>query len=337
VGPVLAFPPFHFPLNLVLHKIIPAIVSGSSVVVKPSPHTPFTAMLLADCLRISLPEGVSENILQVLSCNNQVAGELVKNETFPIFTFTGGVDTGWYLKGLVPHKKVLLELGGNAPVYVDNVVTEELDIIAEKCVLGAFGYAGQTCISTQRIFVHEDIYKDFLNKMIAKTESIVSGNPINEKVINGPLISSESLNRIHKAVTEAVNEGAELITGGEALDEEKNLYLPTILTRVKKTLKVCKNEIFGPVVIIEQVKNADEAFKAMNESKFGLQASVFTNRLDLIKKAYQVLEFGAVLLNEIPGFRLDNMPYGGIKKSGMGREGVRYAWEEYTEPKLLIQ
>jgi acyl-CoA reductase-like NAD-dependent aldehyde dehydrogenase len=337
VGPVLAFSPFNFPLNLVLHKIIPAIVSGSPVVVKPSPHTPFTAMLLAECLRKSLPDGVSENILQVLSCNNDMAGALVKNPAFPIFTFTGGVETGWSLKALVPQKKVLLELGGNAPIYIDNSVSSELDDIAERCAKGAFGYAGQTCISAQRIYLHEACFKDFLKKITVKTESLKSGNPKNETVTNGPLISAEAMSQIHNAVMEAVHEGAELITGGKALDEEKQIYLPTILTRVNKTLPVCKNEIFGPVVIIEEVKNAEDAFKAMNDSDYGLQASVFTNRLDLSKKAFETLEFGAVLMNEIPGFRLDNMPYGGIKKSGVGREGVQYAWEEFTEPKLLIQ
>ncbi len=331
IGPIAAISPFNFPLNLALHKIAPALATGCSVVLKPAPQAPLAALAFAPLLQAA---GYPEGALNVLVCDVPVAQNLVTDERMKMLSFTGSPQVGWYLKNLAGRKKVTLELGGNAAVVID--ATANLDKAAQNIAIGAFLYAGQICISTQRIYVDQAVYDAFREKLIVATEKLISGDPFDPNVINGPVIDKTHLRRIALWVREALDQGAELLTGGKVLDEAGNIYAPTLLTNTHPDMKVVSEEIFGPVAILEKVADFDEALHHVNASGYGLQAGVFTNRVDQMKKAHNTLEVGAVLINNIPGFRMDNMPYGGVKASGLGREGVRYAMEDMTEERLLV-
>ena len=331
IGPVAAISPFNFPLNLVLHKIGPALAAGCSIILKPAPQSPLTALAFASLLEgTDLPNGV----LNILCCDIPEAEKLVKDERIKFLTFTGSDAIGWHLKNICGKKKVALELGGNAPVIVDE--TADLDFAAKQITIGAYLYAGQICISTQRIYVVNNVYKDFLKILRKEIEKIKTGNPFDEGVINGPIIDHDHLSRINSWVQEAVEKGAQIITGGNIISNEHNLFAPTLLTNTKTGMNVVDEEIFGPVAIIENVHDFQEAIHATNNSKYGLQSGVFTTRIDRMKAVHEELEVGGVIINSIPGFRIDSMPYGGVKNSGLGREGIRYAMEEMTEPRLLV-
>ena len=329
LGVILGISPFNFPLNLVAHKIAPALASGNSIILKPASATPLTALLLAEIIKES---GLPEGIVNVIPASGKNAEVLVRDGRIRKLSFTGSAPVGWYLKSIAGKKHITLELGGNAAVIVEPDV--DWNNIIQRLVLGSFAYAGQTCISIQRIYVHHSIFQNFLEKFIKETQiSGMYGDPMDEKVITGPMIDLESAKKSINWVEEAHKSGAKVLTGGK---RNKNLMQPTILTNTSPDMKVISEEIFAPVVAIEPYQQFNDALIAVNNSHFGLQAGVFTYDLRKIQLAYKYLDVGGVIINDYPTFRVDPMPYGGTKDSGFGREGIRYAIEEMTEPKLLV-
>lgn len=331
LGPVLAISPFNFPLNLALHKIGPALAAGCSVILKPSPYTPLTALAFASiCKRVGLPGGV----LNVVVCKNEEAEIMLKDERMKMLSFTGSAEIGWKLKEKAGKKKVTLELGGNAAVIVDH--TADIDEAVRAITYGAYLYSGQVCISIQRIYVDQLIFDDFIAKMKIVANEIKIGNPAEEGILLGPVIDRHHLERIHHWVNEAKLQGAQILFGGEVLDFAKNIYSPTLITNTKSDMKIVSEEVFGPIAIIEKVQYFDEVIREINRSKYGLQAGLFTDQISQMKYAHENLEVGALIINGVPGFRVDSMPYGGVKDSGFGREGIKYVVEEMTEPRLLV-
>ncbi len=328
LGPVLGITPFNFPLNLVAHKVAPCLAAGNPIVLKPAPQTPLTALLLGE---VFLTTDLPPTALTILPCSNVLAEQMVKHPVFHALSFTGSMNVGWMLKGKAGYKRVLLELGGNAGVIVEPDANVETAVA--RCVAGGFGYAGQTCISVQRIYIHQSQYERFLQSFLEKVRNLPMGNPALETTVVGPLINEQAANRVETWIQEAVSHGAKIETGGS---RHGTVMEPTALTNVSPHMKVCCEEIFGPVVTISAYTKLQDALELMNSSPFGMQAGIFTSNIDSMYQAYDRLEVGAVLVNEIPTFRADHMPYGGIKQSGLGREGVRYAIQELTEPKLLI-
>ena len=328
IGPILGITPFNFPLNLVVHKVAPALAAGNSILIKPAPQTPLTSLLLAELL---LEAGVPAGGLNVLPCDNRVAEQLVVDSRFKLLSFTGSAPVGWMLKAKCGKKKVVLELGGNAAVIVEP--DADLDYVAQRCVTGGFSYAGQTCISVQRIFVHESVVAAFTENLVARVELLETGDPGNERTVVGPLIDPGAAQRIEGWIEDAVAQGARVLSGGTRVG---SVVRPTVLSQVTPGMKVSCQEVFGPLVTITPYHEFDDVLKAVNESDYGLQAGVFTGNIGRIFQAFEQLEVGAVLANEIPTFRADHMPYGGVKDSGIGREGLRYAIEDMTEPKLLV-
>lgn len=328
IGTVLGITPFNFPLNLVAHKVAPCLAAGNPIVLKPAPQTPLTSLLLGE---IFLTTELPPEALTILPCSNALAEQMVIHPGFQALSFTGSMTIGWMLKGKAGHKRVLLELGGNAGVIIEP--DANLDAAIDRCVIGGFAYSGQTCISVQRIFVHESRYELFLKPFVDQVRRLPMGNPSLEETIVGPLINEQAARRVESWIQEAVSHGATLLTGGS----RKNAFIePAVLTNVSNNMKVCCEEIFGPVVTVTPYSHLQEALTLLNDSEFGLQAGIFTSNIDTMYRAYSHLEVGALLVNEIPTFRADHMPYGGIKQSGLGREGVRYAIQELTEPKLLV-
>jgi glyceraldehyde-3-phosphate dehydrogenase (NADP+) len=319
-------------LNLALHKIAPALACGCTIVLKPAPQSPLTALAFAElCHDSGLPEGA----INILMCDIPEDQKMVTDERMKMLSFTGSPQIGWHLKNIVGKKKVALELGGNASVIVDDSV-QNIHAAAKMTAIGAFLYAGQICISTQRIFVHEKVYDAFESALIKEVNALPVGDPNDAATIVGPIIDRGHLDRIDAWVKEAVDAGAKLLCGGKIKDESHNLYEPTLLTLTNNSMKVACAEVFGPVAIIEKVKNFNEAISRTNDSAFGLQVGVFTNRLDYFKLAHETLAVGGIIMNNIPGFRIDSMPYGGVKDSGLGREGIKYAMEEMTEGRLIV-
>jgi acyl-CoA reductase-like NAD-dependent aldehyde dehydrogenase len=331
IGPIAAISPFNFPLNLALHKIAPALACGCSIVLKPSPLAPLTTLAFADLV---VEAGYPAGTLNVVNCAIDVAEKLVRDERMAMLSFTGSPAVGWHLKNIAGRKKIALELGGNAPVIVDEGIP--IEATAKAIAAGSFLFAGQICISTQRIYVHASLYNAFETALINATKELTIGDPSLKGVLVGPIINTTHLQRVHAWVNDAVQAGATLLTGGEILDQARNLYAPTLLSNTTVELDIVRKEVFGPVAVLEKVESFDEAIQKANATIYGLQAGVFTNRIDHMKKAFQQLETGGVIINNVPGFRLDNMPYGGVKQSGLGREGVRYAMDEMTEVRLLV-
>ena len=328
IGPILGITPFNFPLNLVVHKVAPALAAGNSILIKPAPQTPLTALLLGDLL---MEAGVPPGGLNVLPCDNSVAEQMVVDPRFKLLSFTGSAPVGWMLKAKCGKKKVVLELGGNAAVIIEP--DADLDYAAQRCVTGGFTYAGQTCISVQRIFVHESVAGAFTENLVARVQGLATGDPGDERTVVGPLIDAGAAQRIEGWIGEAVAQGARLLSGGPRVG---SVVRPTVLSQVTPTMKGSCQEAFGPLVTITPYREFEAALNAVNESDYGLQAGIFTNNIGRIFQAFDRLEVGGVLANEIPTFRADHMPYGGIKDSGIGREGLRYAIEDMTEPKLLV-
>lgn len=328
IGPVLGITPFNFPLNLVAHKVAPALAAGNPILIKPAPQTPLTALLLGE---IALQAGLPPGGLNVVPCDNLLAERLVVDPRFKLLSFTGSAAVGWMLKAKCGKKKVVLELGGNAGVIVEP--DADLDLAARRCAAGGFGYAGQTCISVQRVFVHQAVADPFTTKLLMHVARLKAGDPTDDTTTIGPLIDHAAAHRVESWINEAVAEGARVLLGGKRMG---SVVEATVLSDVKPDMKVSCQEVFGPVVTVTPYSRFGDAIAMLNQSDYGLQAGVFTRDINKIFYAFRHLEVGAVLANEIPTFRSDHMPYGGVKDSGLGREGVRAAIEEMTEPKLLI-
>lgn len=329
IGIVAGIAPFNFPLNLAVHKIAPAIASGCSIVLKPSSATPLSCLELAKLIhKTNLPKGA----VSILPMNRETGNNLVTDERIKLLSFTGSPDVGWKMKANAGKKKVVLELGGNAGAIVSS--SADLKLAISKCVYGAFVYSGQVCIHTQRVYVHKSKFDDFVAGFVVETQKIKFGNPedVNTDISN--MIDLENAIRVEHWINEAVNAGAKLLCGGKRKD---NFVAPTVLTNTSISMKVNCEEVFGPVVVIECYTDFEKAIEEINNTKFGLQAGIFTDSQSEINYAFNNLEVGGVIVNDVPTFRVDNMPYGGIKDSGLGREGVRYAIQDMMEAKILVQ
>ena len=328
IGPILAITPFNFPLNLVLHKVAPAIAVGNSVVIKPAPQAPLTSLLLLEILRDA---GLPDNAVQVVHCSIPLAEKMVRDDRFAMVTFTGSAQVGWHIKNIAGKKKVALELGGNGAV----IVTEDadLDYAATRCVRGGVVYGGQYCIGVQRVIVHESIYDRFLALLIAKFRTCNIGDPLDDKVDVGPVIDERSAKRIESWISEAVEQGARVEVGGR---RDGAVVHPTILSNTSEGMKVEAEEIFGPVITVNSYRTIDQALARSASSKYGLQGGIFTNNLKTAFKALDDWDVGGLMVNDVSIYRIDNMPFGGWKESGVGREGTRYAMEEMSDIKFLV-
>jgi len=330
IGVIGAITPFNFPFNLVAHKVGPAIAAGNTIVLKPASQTPLSAYALAEMLdQTDLPKGAF-NV--VTGKGSEIGDALVKHADVKAITFTGSPEVGISLKNKAGLKKVTLELGSNAALIIDEGVNLSDELI-NRCVWGAFIYNGQVCISLQRIYVHESLTEEFLNKMKLAVEKLIVGSPLDLKTDISALISKKDVLRIDQWVKNSLEDGARLITGGNVISER--IYSPTILANVSNTCEVSCNEVFGPVVAVNSFKDFDEAINEVNNSRYGLQAGIFTENLKRALYATKKLHVGGVLVNDVPTFRVDLMPYGGVKESGYGREGIKYAIQEMTEMKLI--
>ncbi len=328
LGPIAGITPFNFPINLVAHKVAPAIAAGCPMILKPAPQTPLCSLLLAECVQQA---GWPDGGLNVLPLSNEDAGLLVTDDRIKLISFTGSVPVGWDIKRRAGKKKVVLELGGNAAVIVHS--DADLSYAADRCLTGGFAYAGQTCISVQRILVEHSVYGKFVDLLIEGVKKLKVGDPLDDSTDVGPLIRESDAVRTAVWIDEAVRAGARLLCGGN----RKGLIVePTVLTGTRPDMKVNSQEVFGPVVTVEPYKDFDQALRMVNNSAYGMQAGIFTRDAKLLFQAYDELEVGGVIAGDVPSFRIDHMPYGGVKDSGLGREGLRYAIEEMTEPKLLV-
>ncbi len=330
IGPVLAITPFNFPLNLVAHKVAPAIAAGCPIMVKPAPQTPFTALALGE---VVLKAGWPEEALAVLTLSDTDTAWLAeKEDRIKLVSFTGSAKVGWELKAHSGRKRVLLELGGNAALVVHSD-WRNLDDAALRTAHGAFGFAGQSCISVQRVFVERSIFQTFVWKVVDVAEKMTIGDPSNEATEVGPMIRLSEAERVESWVKEALEGGAKLVAGG---DRKGSMVTPVILSATKSGMKVRDEEIFGPVLMIEAYDDFDDALAQVNHSKYGLQAGLLTRDSGRILTAYRELEVGTLVVGDTPNWRLDPMPYGGVKESGLGREGIRSAIQEMTEPRMLV-
>ncbi len=326
-GPVMGITPFNFPLNLVVHKIAPAVAAGNPIILKPASKTPLSALMLGEIL---VESGIPEGGVSILPCSGKIAEGMVSDHRIKVLSFTGSATVGWQLKKLANDKKVLLELGGNAGVVIDNDC--DLEFAVQRCVSGAFSYAGQVCISVQRIYVHEDVYDDFLGMFAPKVQALKMGDPLDSSNHLGPMIDEDNLARVEIWVREAMAAGAKVLTGGK---RNGNFYEPTVVLDTTPGMKVSCMEVFAPVVTITKINAFEDGLKSVNDSVYGLQAGVFTNNLRHAFAAFGNLEVGGVIINDVPAYRVDHMPYGGVKMSGFGREGIKYAIEEMTEMRLM--
>jgi acyl-CoA reductase-like NAD-dependent aldehyde dehydrogenase len=328
LGPISAITPFNFPLNLVAHKIAPAIAAGCTMLLKPAPQTPVTALNLA---RLVQDAGWPAGALNVLPLSNDDAAPLIEDSRIKMLTFTGSAPVGWALKNKSGKKRVILELGGNAGAIVHS--DADVEYAADRCATAGFSYSGQSCISVQRILVHESVFETFVQKFLSKVQQLKTGDPLDESTDIGPLVREADAVRAETWVLEAIAAGAKLLTGGK---RHGPILEPTVLTNTQPNMKVNCMEVFAPVKTVEPYRTFDEALARVNDTPYGLQAGVFTNDVKLLFRAFEELEVGGVIANDVPTFRADQMPYGGVKDSGLGREGLRYAIEEMTEKKLLV-
>lgn len=328
VGPVAAITPFNFPLNLVAHKLAPALAAGCPVVLKPASQTPLSAIKLAGFIQEA---GCPEGGLSVLPMESSHAAPLVEDERFKLLTFTGSPVVGWDMKRRAGRKRVLLELGGNAGVIIHEDANPE--VAAARIAVGGFSHAGQSCISVQRIFVHSQVYQKFMSLFVPAVRALKVGDPLDEASDLSALITPQDGERVAQWLEEARAAGAEIVVGGTV---QGSIVEPTVVVKAGPTLRVNCQELFAPVVTVQTYDDFDEALAGVNDSDFGLQAGLFTNNVRLVWRAYEALEVGGVIVNDIPTWRVDHMPYGGVKQSGFGREGLKYAIEEMTEPRLLV-
>jgi acyl-CoA reductase-like NAD-dependent aldehyde dehydrogenase len=327
LGPIVGISPFNFPLNLVAHKVAPALAAGNPILLRPASQTPVSSLRLAE---IVLEAGWPEDAIAVLPCSTDTARPLVEDDRIKLLTFTGSPVVGWGLKGRAGRKRVTLELGGNAAV----IVNDDADVAyaAERVAWGGFAYAGQTCISVQRVLVHDAVYDAFVAELVPRVEALKVGDPLDEETDLGPLIDQANAERVEEWLDEARAAGAAVLTGGE---REGSVWRPTVLADAPEDVRVSCEEVFAPVVGLTRFSDVQEAIDAAGRSEFGLQAGLFTTDLRVVADAFDRIDVGGLMVNDVPTFRIDHMPYGGVKSSGFGREGLRYAIEEMTELKLL--
>lgn len=329
IGLVAGIAPFNFPLNLAVHKIAPAIAAGNVIILKPARSTPLSTLELAKIIdKTDLPKGA----FSVLPLDRESGNQLVTDDRIKMLSFTGSPEIGWQMKQQAGRKKVLLELGGNAGVLVSE--SANLDLAVNKCLVGSYAYSGQVCIHVQRIYVHENVFDKFAEKFIEGTKKLKYGDPQDSDTEISSMIDENNAIRVETWVNDAENEGAKILYGGK---RNGTYFEPTIITNTKKQMNVCALEIFGPVVTLEKVKNFKTGISEINDSQFGLQAGVFTDSLENMNYAFNELEVGGVIINDVPTFRVDHMPYGGLKNSGFGREGLKYSIFEQMEPKILVK
>lgn len=330
IGPCSFISPFNFPLNLAAHKVAPAIAAGCPFVLKPASRTPIGALIIGEVLaETDLPIGA----FSILPAHRDGADLFTVDERFKLLSFTGSPGVGWDLKAKAGKKKVVLELGGNAACIVDADQRDRLDYVVERLVFGAFYQSGQSCISVQRILVHEDLYADLRERFVAKVSGLIAGDPRDEQTFIGPMIDEKEAARLDGWIQESVKAGARLLCGGKRVGA---MLEATVLENVDATQNVSCMEAFGPVALLQPYRDFDDAVRVVNDSTFGLQAGVFTYDVRKAMRAWDELEVGGVVVGDVPSFRVDNMPYGGVKDSGLGREGIRYALEDMTELRLLV-
>ncbi len=328
VGPLLAISPYNFPLNLGLHKVGPAIACGNPVIWKPSLLAPGAAFLFAELIEeVGCPAGA----IQVITPNDTATQKIACDNRIRMVSFTGSARIGWMLRSVVGDKRITLELGGNAAVIVCE--DADLSLAVARCVSGGFAYSGQVCISVQRILVHSSLMECFCTELVAGVKNLVMGNPISLKTQIGPMVSDKEADRIHSWIVNAVDDGATLLTGGT---RNGRMIAPTVLRDVSHNQPLYREEAFGPVVIIESFDDFGDAIDAVNSSRYGLQAGIFTKSMDNALLAFRDMDVGGLIVNDIPSYRTDSMPYGGIKDSGLGREGIKYAIDEMMEQKLMV-
>jgi glyceraldehyde-3-phosphate dehydrogenase (NADP+) len=328
IGPIAGISPFNFPLNLAAHKVAPAIASGNPIVLKPPSKDPLTMLTVAEIIEAA---GAPAGAVSILPMTRELGDRMVADERFKLLTFTGSPSVGWRMKERAGKKKVVLELGGNAGVIVDK--SADLDWAVRRILVGAFAYAGQVCISVQRLFVHEDAWDPFMERFLAGVAGLKVGDPLDPSTDVGPMVDGAAAGRTARWVEEAVAMGGRILAGGTA---ESTYFAPTVLADVPITAQVCSNEAFAPLVVAFPFGELDEAIAAVNDSMFGLQTGVFTNDLAGAWRAFGELEVGGVIVNDIPTYRIDHMPYGGVKDSGLGREGLRWAIEDMTELRIMV-
>ncbi len=329
VGLVAGISPFNFPLNLACHKIAPAIAAGCPIILKPSGSTPLSTLKLAKLIdQTSLPKGM----VSVIPFNRITGNRLVTDDRIRLLSFTGSPPVGWKMKSESGRKRIVLELGGNAGLII--TPTADLNMAVSRAVGGAFAYAGQVCIHTQRIFIQESIFDSFTQLFVEKAKGLKQGDPMDTETDISAMIDEENAIRVEAWIREAVADGAHLLAGGGRTGA---FVEPTVLTHTHPEMKVCRLEVFGPVVVLEAYRDFSEATDMVNEGSYGLQAGVFTNDIDEMNMAFRELEVGGVMINEVPTFRVDHMPYGGVKNSGFGREGIKYAILDMMEPRLLVK
>ena len=329
VGLIAGIAPFNFPLNLAVHKIAPAIATGNPILLKPARSTPLSVLELAKIVdKTDLPKGA----LSIIPMDRVAGNQLVTDTRFKKLSFTGSPEIGWQMKREAGRKKITLELGGNAGVLVSD--NADIDLAAAKCLVGSFAYSGQVCIHVQRIYVQSGVFDKFIQKMVEGTSKLKQGDPESVDTEISSMIDEANAKRVEEWVNEAVAEGAKVLHGGK---REGTYYQPTIITNTKPEMNVCRLEIFGPVVTIEKFDDFNQGIAEINNSQYGLQAGVFTDNIHEVNYAFNNLEVGGVISNDVPTFRVDHMPYGGVKNSGFGREGVKFAMRDMLEPKLLIK
>ena len=328
IGPIAGISPFNFPLNLAAHKVAPAIASGNPIVLKPPSKDPLVMLAIAEILDAA---GIPDGAVSILPMSRELGDRMVSDDRFKLLTFTGSPSVGWRMKERAGKKKVVLELGGNAGVIVDN--TADLDWAVKRTLVGAFAYSGQVCISVQRMFIHEDVWDGFMDRFVAGAKALQLGDPADPMTDVGPMVDAKAAARTQQWVDEAKALGGTILTGGTA---DGTFFPPTVLTDVPVHAQVCSNEAFAPVVVAFPFRDLDDAIAQVNDSFFGLQTGVFTSDLGAAWRSFNELEVGGVIVNDIPTYRIDNMPYGGVKDSGLGREGLRWAIEDMTEIRIMV-
>ncbi|CAN5823437.1 aldehyde dehydrogenase family protein [soil metagenome] len=328
IGPIAGISPFNFPLNLAAHKVAPALAAGNTIVLKPPSKDPLTMLTIAEIIEKS---GVPEGAVSILPMSRTMGDKMVADERYRLLSFTGSPSVGWRMKERAGKKKVVLELGGNAGVIVDE--SADLAWAVRRTLVGAFTYAGQVCISVQRMFVHSSVYDDFLERLIEGARGLVTGDPLDPETQLGPMVDEQAAERTETWVREAEEMGGRVLIGGRA---HGSFFPPTVLVDTPASAQVCSNEAFAPLVVAFPFDDFDAAIRGVNDSFYGLQTGVFTNDLSHSWQAFNELEVGGVIINDVPTYRIDHMPYGGVKDSGLGREGLRWAIEDMTEIRLMV-
>ncbi len=328
-GVIAGISPFNFPLNLIAHKVAPAIAVGNPIIIKPATKTPIMALMLAELIdKTDYPKGA----ISILPASPKESQPLIDDPRVKLITFTGSSEVGWMIREKAAHKEVVLELGGNAGVAIAD--DAEIDYAVERVAHGSFAVAGQSCISVQRVFVHEDIYDQFKKKLKARVNKIKVGNPIDPDTDMGMMVDKNAAKETMEAIKAALDGGAKIVTGGKMLFEGRTLA-PTVLENVKNSMDVCSKEAFAPLAVLMPYKDYSKMLDEINNSEYGLQAGIFTNRIKDIWTAFERIECGGIVINDVPTFRADQQPYGGMKKSGLGREGIRWGIEDQTDVKIL--